>query len=343
MNLTNNKLNKKVFVSPLKAEYLNHNPSSELGLSLPKIKELNLYTIKALRKSDNPIEAIKKYLNDLTEPIALKVNDILYVPKYDLYKVKSIVFEKDYKDEINKLGLKLPKKIEVGQLSYSKYPCYLLDPKNLSNLDIGNKRISTIIPDLSHIMDYPFNVTNGYHYQFLEQLRTYFTEDKPNDGFLEIIILETSKRNQIDSILQGLAFNLNMVYDKESALEHCSIAGIRALFENIGISVAPGIYHITHFKYLNLILDQSSTGQPSKKDKDSIEIRLSNVLKESISNLEQSLINKSEKLYIFIETDRVADIFPEVRQACTKVIKIPNPEAEGDIVNLISRKEMLKH
>lgn len=89
---------------------------------------------------------------------------------------------------------------------------------------------------------------------------------------------------------------------------------MKSLIENTGLSVAPGLYHITHMKYLNLILEQSSTGQPSKKDKDSIEIRLINVIKEAISNLEQNLISKNEKLYIFIETDRVSEIIPELRQ-----------------------------
>lgn len=343
MNLTNNNLNDKVFVKPLNAEFQNFELTSDIGINLPRIKELNLYTIKALKKSDKPQEVLKKYINSLTSPIAIKVNDIIYVPKYDLYKVKSIVFEKDYKEEITKLGLKLPKKVEVSQLSYSKYPCYLLDKDYLQSLDIGTKRISTTIPDLSHIMDYPFNVLNGYQYEFLAELRTYFSQPRKHDEVLEIIILETSKRNQIESILQGLAFNLNMIYDKESALDYCSISGIRTMFENVGTSIAPGIFHITHFKYLNLILEQSSRGQPSKKDKDSIEIRLSNVLKESIANLEHNLINKSEKLYLFIETDRVSEILPEVRQACAKVIKVPNPESPDDIINLLSRKELSSH
>ena len=37
---------------------------------------------------------------------------------------------------------------------------------------------------------------------------------------LKVVIIESSKRNQIDSILQGLAFNMNMVYDKESLLDN---------------------------------------------------------------------------------------------------------------------------
>ena len=86
------------------------------------------------------------------------------------------------------------------------------------------------------------------------------------------------------------------------------------MIETIGTSMAPGVYHITHFKYLNLILEQSSTGQPSKKEKDSIEIRLSNILKESISSLEQNLKSKSEKLYLIIEVDRLMDVFSEIRQ-----------------------------
>ena len=342
MNLTNNKLNNRVFAKPISSDLLNHDPTTELGINLPKIKELKLHSIKALKKSDNQLKAIQDYVKSLKSPIALKVNDFIYVPKYDLYKIKSIVFEKDYKEEITKLGLKLPKTIEVSQLSYSKYPCYLLDAQALRAIDIGKKRISTMIPDLSHIMDYPFNVMNGYQYKFLDELRGYFTNEDPNDDCLEILIVETAKRNQIDSILQGLAFNLNMVYDKESALDYCSISGIRSMFENVGTSIAPGIFHITHFKYLNLILEQSSTGQPSKKDKDSIEIRLSNVLKETISNLEQNLISKSEKLYVFIEVDRLMDVFPEVRQACSKVIKVPNPEDDEDLTNLILRKEFVK-
>lgn len=343
MNLTNNKLNFEVFARPISSDLLCHDPSTSLGIKIPKIKELKLYSIKTLKKSDEPLNTIKKYINSLAGPIPIKVNDILYIPKYDLYKVKSITFEKDYKEEITKLGLKLPKTIEVSQLSYSKYPGYLLDANEIRSIDIGKKRISTVIPDLSHIMDYPFNVVDGYQYEFLTELREYFNDRRPTEEMLEIVIIETAKRNQIDSILQGLAFNLNMVYDKESALDYCSISGVRSLFENIGASVAPGIYHITHFKYLNLILEQSSTGQPSKKDKDSIEIRLSNVLKDAINNLEQNLNNKSDKLYVFIETDRVSEVFPEIRQLCSKVIQIPNPETDGDITNLILRKEFLTH
>lgn len=190
-------------------------------------------------------------------------------------------------------------------------------------------------------MDYPFNVLKGFEYEFLRELREYFEENKSNDQMLEIIIIETSRRNQIDSILQGLAFNLNMVYDKESALEYCSVSGIKSLFEIVAASVAPGILHISHFKYLNMILEQSSTGQPSKKEKDSIEIRLSNILKEAVANLEQTLTKKRDKVFIFIETERMSDIFPEIRQVSSKIINIPNPEDDKDIISLISRKELL--
>ena len=248
---------------------------------------------------------------------------------------------KDEKEDITKLGLKLSKTIEVSQLSYSKYHGYLLDPKYITSVDISNKRISAPIPDLSYIMDNPFNVMKGYEYKFLDELRNYFASKDKTEEFLEIIIVETEKRNQIDSILQGLAYNLNMVYDKESALDYWNITGIKSMIETVGTSMAPGVYHITHFKYLNLILEQSSTGQPSKKEKDSIEIRLSNVLKESLLNLEQNLASKSEKLYLFIEVDRMMDVFSEIRQM-SSIVKISNPEDDDDIINLISRKEISK-
>lgn len=191
-------------------------------------------------------------------------------------------------------------------------------------------------------MDYPFNVMKGFHYEFLKELRDYFVESRNSDNMLEIIILQTPKRNQIDSILQGLAFNLNMLYNKESALENCSISGVKLLLENLAISSAPGLYHITHFKYINLILEQSSTGQPSRNDKDAIEIRLSTTVKEALTNLEQYLVNKSERLFLFIEVDRLMDVLPEVRQMCTKVINIPNPESDADIEHLIMRKELMR-
>lgn len=188
-----------------------------------------------------------------------------------------------------------------------------MDSRVIREISRGIKRVSATVPDLNHVLDYPFNVLHGYKYEFLKELREYFENDTSND-YLNIIIIESSKRNQIDSILQGLAFNLNVVYDKESLLDNCSISGVRSILENTAVSVAPGLFHITHMKYLNLILEQSSTGQPSKKDKDSIEIRLVNAIKESIGNLEQTLIGRAEKLYMFIETDRLSEILPELRQ-----------------------------
>ena len=163
---------------------------------------------------------MKEYISSLGTPISIKVNDIIYVPKLDLYKVKSIVFEKDEKEDITKLGLKLSKTIEVSQLSYSKYHGYMLDPKYITSIDISSKKISAPIPDLSYIMENPFNILNGFKYTFLEELRTYFTIKDKTDDLLEIIIIESQRRNQVDSILQGLAYNLNMVYDKESALDY---------------------------------------------------------------------------------------------------------------------------
>ena len=343
MNLTNENRNLHTFANPINADYVNHDLTSPLEIKLPKIKVLKLHCIKTLKRSDDPKSEIRNFLKKLDTPIPIKINDVIFIPKFDMYKVKSIIFEKDYSDEVTQLGMKLSNRVEVSQLSYSKYPGYLLDVASIESVDIGNKRISATIPDLSHIMDYPFNVLNGYHYDFLKELRETFSQPKNNRDMLEIIIVETEKRNQIDSILQGLAFNLNMVYDKESALDYCSISGIKSLFETIGASNAPGIYHITHFKYLSLILEQSSTGQPSKKDKDSIEIRLAKIVSESLTNLEQYLISKSEKLYIFIEVDRLMDVLSEVRQTCSKVIKIPNPETDKDIENLTLRKEFTVH
>jgi ATP-dependent 26S proteasome regulatory subunit len=342
MNLNNANQNNWVFVKNMHSDLHDYSTRAKYGIDLPKIKELKLSIIKTLKRSDNPLKAFENYIRNLSAPLAIKINDVIFVPKYDLFKVKSIVFEKGQKEEITKLGMKLPKTIEVSQLSYSKYPWYLLDKNSMPQIDLGDKRISSFVPDLSYIMDYPFNVMKGYHYEFLKELRDHFLTNKNTDKMLEIIILQTPKRNQIDSILQGLAFNLNMLYDKESALDYCSISGVKSLFEIFGVSAAPGLYHITHFKYINLILEQSSTGQPSKKDKDSIEIRLSTTVKEALTNLEQFLINKSEKLYMFIEVDRVMDVLPEIRQMCTKVINIPNPEAEKDIEHLIMRNELMR-
>ena len=93
-----------------------------LILIYQKLNKLSLQTIKTLKKSENQKDAVEKFYHELKEPLPLKVNDIIYVPKYDLFKVKSIVFEKDYKDDITSLGLKLSKRVEVGPLSYSKYP-----------------------------------------------------------------------------------------------------------------------------------------------------------------------------------------------------------------------------
>jgi ATP-dependent 26S proteasome regulatory subunit len=346
MNLTNLGKNPIVFCRPLGVDYVNNDVAEVDTINLPRIKKLNLYTIKTLKRSENQAQAISNFYKSLKEPVPLKVNDLIYVPKYDIFKVKSIVFEDDPNE---RLGLRASNlggqgkisvsSIEVGPLSYSKYPCYMLDPNYGCEIDIGTTRISSVIPDLNHMMDYPFDILKGYEYEFLSELREYFQSN--SNQIFELVIVETAKRNQMDSILQGLAFNLNMVYDQESALDYCSVSGIKSLFETVASSVAPGILHIRHFQYLNLILEQSSTGQPSKKDKDSIEIRLSNVLKESISNLEQILSKKGDKLYIFIETQRTNDVFAEVRQSCTKIINIPNPESDTDITELVTRKELL--
>ena len=94
MNLTDNKENMNVLIKPIGFDLLNHDPSSSLGINLPKIKELKVSWIKGLRKSKELKNTMRDYINSLPHPIPIKVNDIIYVPKYDLFKVKSIIFEK---------------------------------------------------------------------------------------------------------------------------------------------------------------------------------------------------------------------------------------------------------
>lgn len=94
-----------------------------------------------------------------------------------------------------------------------------MDSDNIREISRGKKKVSTSVPDLNHVLEYPFDVINGYHYEFLKDLREYFMESSSTE-MLKVVIIESSKRNQIDSILQGLAFNMNMVYDKESLLDN---------------------------------------------------------------------------------------------------------------------------
>ena len=42
MNLTNSKKNTNILVKPIGFDLLNHDPSSTLGINLPKIKELKV-------------------------------------------------------------------------------------------------------------------------------------------------------------------------------------------------------------------------------------------------------------------------------------------------------------
>lgn len=122
MNLTNSKQNNKVFATYLSPELLSYDLGNSLGINLPKIVEIKFDTIKALKMSENPLNKLKEYISNLSDPVLLKVGDIFYVPKYDIYKVKAITFEKDEREDLTQLGLKLSKSIEIGPLSYSKYP-----------------------------------------------------------------------------------------------------------------------------------------------------------------------------------------------------------------------------
>ena len=122
MNLTNQKQNMKLFVSHIDPEFVNYGNDSKVGIAVPYISEISFDVIKCLHTSNVPLSKLKEYIDSLRGPITLKVGDILYVPKYDLYKAKSITFNKDQKDDFTKLGLKLGNKIEIGPLSYSKYP-----------------------------------------------------------------------------------------------------------------------------------------------------------------------------------------------------------------------------